>query len=429
MIMHVDGNSFYASCERIFRPDLEGKPVAVLSNNDGVTVALNGKCKELGFRRGDIFFQRRGEYERAGVTVFSSNYTLYADISARLNALYSEYAENLEVYSIDESFIFLPDFTNVGFTEIGEEIRRRAGKEIHVPVAVGIAATKTLAKMCNKMAKKMGGVCDWNGIDRKAALESFPVRDIWGIGSARASVLERMGITNAYELACMPLAWARRHLTIEGFRTVQELNGVAAVGFDSGGKKKTVTASRSFSKPVTELDGLEVALSEYTQQAVERMRGQGSACRAVQVYLMTGRAYSEQERDKEYFNGAARELHAASSYLPEIFTTARMLLRALYRSGYAYRKVMVCLLGLEDDRETQPELFDDGGEGRRVLRRSVMDAVDSLNERYGRGCVHLGTRNILRDVEKNGCAAKWKMERGRLSPEYTTSWEDVPAVK
>ncbi|HAH61443.1 MAG TPA: hypothetical protein DCL73_05030, partial [Treponema sp.] len=226
MIMHVDANSFYASCERIFRPDLADSPIAVLSNNDGITIALDSICSSLGFRRGDAYFREKYAYKAKNVAVFSSNYTLYADISMRLNLLYSWYAPETEPYSIDESFLFYPDWRNISFTALAQELRTETLRQIHIPVSVGIAPTKTLAKMCNKLAKKYGGVCSWQEIDGEAALAQYPASDVWGIGHSKAGILARFGIHTAYDLANFPLDKAKKHLSITGFRTVQELNGI-----------------------------------------------------------------------------------------------------------------------------------------------------------------------------------------------------------
>lgn len=428
MIMHIDGNSFYASCERIFRPDLAGKPIAVLSNNDGITIALNAECKSLGFKRGDVFFKTKHDYENKGVAVFSSNYALYADISTRLNVLYAQYAEEVEVYSIDESFLYLPDWKNAGYSDIARGIREKAMREVHVPVSVGIAPTKTLAKMCNRLAKKCGGVCDWGDVDHEETLKNFDVADIWGVGHAKAETLHGLGVYDAYALSCLPLATAKKYLSITGLRTVQELNGVQALGREERDEKKNITSSRSFAAAVTELDELDTALAEFTQIAVGRMRRQNSACRAVQVFLMTGRAYCEADKDKVYFNGAVAEFQQSTSYLPAILGAAKELLHGIYRRGYSYRKVMVNLLGLERDTDTQYELFDSGKILYRQRNNALMYVCDSINARYGHGCLHPGTRNSVRDTKDDGGMANWRMGRKHLSPEYTTSWDDVPVV-
>ena len=427
MIFHIDGNSFYASCERIFRPDLKGQAIAVLTNNDGVVIALNQECKDRGIKRGDLYFQIKSLCKEKGVHVFSSNYTLYADISRRLNLLYSEYCEELELYSIDESFVYLPDWQGGGYTEIGHEIKSRAIQEIHVPISVGIAPTKTLAKLCNKLAKKCGGVCNWQELNGDAALTSYPAADIWGIGHAKADLLARLGVHTAYDLAHFPLDKAKKYLSITGFRTVQELNGIPALERNELSRKQNIGTSKSFAHSVTDFSELETALAEYAQLAADRMRAEGSACRIISVYLMTARAFRPESKSKEYFNAATIELPSSTSYLPVILSAAKKILKSLYRYGYEYRKIMINLLALESDTEGQMELFYNNTEQRKKYK-AVMSACDCINTKYGRGIIHPGTRNLTKEIKADGKKADWIMERKMLSPEYTTNLDDVPEV-
>jgi DNA polymerase V len=183
--MHIDGNSFYAACERVFRPDLYRSPIAVLSNNAGIIIALNAECKALGFKRGDVYFENRHKLEKSGVVVFSSNYNLYADLSARMNLIYNRYAPDVEVYSIDESFLFFPSWSNADFTEIAHDIKNAVTKETGIPVSIGVAPNKTLAKLCNKLAKKRDGICNWLELNQDEELSNYLTADIWGIGHSK----------------------------------------------------------------------------------------------------------------------------------------------------------------------------------------------------------------------------------------------------
>jgi Nucleotidyltransferase/DNA polymerase involved in DNA repair len=428
MIMHVDANSFYASCERIFRPDLANAPVAVLSNNDGITISLDSICSSLGFKRGDAYFQEKYAYEAKHVSVFSSNYTLYADISMRLNLLYDWYAPETELYSIDESFLFYPDWTNMSFSVLAGEIRAEALRQIHIPVSVGIAPTKTLAKLCNKLAKKYGGVCNWQELDRSAVLASYPAGDVWGIGHSKTDILARFGIRTAYDLAHFPLDKAKKYLSVTGFRTVQELNGIQSPAPPRPENRQNITTSKSFAKGVTNMAELETALAEYMQLAVSRMRAEGSACMIVSVNLMTARAYCPEDKEREYYNSAVAALPHATSYLPALLGTAAKLLHSIYRSGYSYRKLMVNLIGLEKDAERQYELFSDEGPEKREKHRAVMTACDSINSKYGRGTIHSGMRNQTADTGKDGSKPAWVMQRSFLSPSYTTRLSELPEV-
>jgi DNA polymerase V len=329
MIFHVDGNSFYASCERLFRPDLYGKPIAVLSNNDGVIVALDQECKNLGFRRGDVYFKVRKDIEEKGVTVYSSNYTLYADISARLNTLYNRFCPDVEMYSIDESFLYLPEWDTADYSDIAWNLRETAGREIGVPVAVGIAPTKTFAKLCNKLAKKYGGVCDWAKLDQNETLQNYPIGDMWGIGFAKTAFLIKLGINTALDLKNYPQDKAKKNLSIVGMRTVQELNGIPAIDQVHREKRDQIMCSRSFAGGAYYLDELITTLSEYTQEAVKRLRDDRLACSFITVFLMTN-PWGEGD---QYANQASAQFAKPTSYFPEILATGIRLLRHVFRHG------------------------------------------------------------------------------------------------
>ena len=422
MIFHVDGNAFYASCERVFRPDLYKSPIAVLTNNDGIIIALNAECKSLGFKRGDVFFENKKKLEKCGVKVFSSNYTLYADMSARMNVIYSRFALDVEMYSIDESFLFFPDWKNADYAELGQDVKQTVTRETGIPVSVGIAPNKTLAKMCNKRAKKCGGVFDWNKADQDEELRKYPVGDIWGIGWSKTAFLKKQGVTTALDLKQYPLEKAKKHLTVTGFRTVQELNGIRAIDKIEEVPRQVVMVSRSFQKPVYELDDIIAALSEYTQEAVKRMRADRLSCRYISVYLMTN-AYAQGE---QYFNQCSAELPYLSSYLPEIQATANELLKRIYRPDYKYRKVMVGLTGLSFDKNTQLDLFNTVY-NRGKLLEPLMQSFDAINERYGRGTIKLGC-GLHGKKSGDDVSAAWEMKREYLSPRYTTKIREIPVV-
>jgi DNA polymerase V len=427
MIFHIDGNSFYAACERVFRPDLAHSPIAVLSNNDGIIIALNAECKALGFNRGDVFYQVKDKLEKRGVTVFSSNYTLYADMSARLNLIYSRFAPEVEVYSIDESFLFFPDWNNADYYAIGMVLLKSAFTETGIPVSVGIAPNKTLAKMCNKLAKKRGGVCDWNKVNQDEELEKYPVEDIWGVGYSKAAFLKRQGITSALGMKHYPLWKAKKHLTITGFNTVQELNGIRAIDKIEEAPRQMLMVSRSFQSPVYELCDIITALSAYTQEAVQRMRSDGLACKFISVYLMTN-AYAQGE---QYFNQLTAELPYLSAYLPEIQAAANELLKIIFRPNYKYRKVMIGLTGLAKDINPQLDLFNTVYNRGKELE-PLMRAFDAINGRYGRGTVKLGCGvKRMRNEElgmRNKKALLWELKRDYLSPNYTTNIREIPVV-
>ena len=426
MILHIDANSFYASCERLFRPDLDNKPIAVLSNNDGMTIALNQECKNLGFSRGDVFAKEKYRYQRNNVFVFSSNYTLYADISKRINMIYEYYCPEVEFYSIDESFLNFPDWKNLDFVDLAFEIKNCIWQSVHIPVSVGIAPTKTLAKFCNSLAKKRNGVCSWFSINQEEELKNFKAYDIWGIGRAKSALLERKGIFSAYDLKNYPLHLVKKYLTITGFNTVRELNEIPSLKFETSITRKNITTSRSFSKKIETLVELETALSEFTQLAVSRMRENNLACKFISVCILTGKSYNENE--KSYYNVAHASLEKHTSFLPEILGTAIKLLHSIFLQGYKYKKVMITLLDLTEDKHIQGELFKETSIEILNKKKSIMKVYDSVNEKYGKGTLHTGIRNQIADFNSQGNHADWIMNRNFLSPEYTTNFNELPIV-
>jgi len=427
MIMHIDGNSFYAACERIFRPDLYHSPIAVLSNNDGIIIALNAECKNLGFKRGDVFYQVKYNLEKNGVQIFSSNYTLYADMSARMNLIYNRFAPEVEAYSIDESFLFFPSWNNADFTEIGYNIKTAVTKETGLPVSIGIAPNKTLAKMCNSLAKKRSdigipGLCNWQELNQDEELERYPAGDIWGIGPSKAAFLKRQGINTALALKNYPLDKAKKHMTITGYRTVEELNGKQVIDRIEDAPHQVVSVSRSFQTAVYELNDIITALSEYTQEAVKRIRAENLSCRYITVYLMTN-AYAGGD---QYFNQMSAEVSSPSAYLPEITAVANELLKRIYRPNYKYRKVMIALTGLTNDTHPQLDLFDNH---RNIvkLNEPLMKTFDKINDRYGRGTIKLACGLTGKKPADNE-TDPWLLKRDYLSPRYTTNIEEIPLI-
>jgi DNA polymerase V len=363
--------------------------------------------------------------QRQGVAVFSSNYTLYADLSARLNVIYARFTPDVELYSIDESFLFFPDWSNADYTQIALDIKTAAERETGIPVSIGVAPTKTLAKMCNKLAKKTtNGICDYTAIDQAAALRNYPVEDIWGVGHSKAAYLKRRNITTALSLKNYPLYKAKQNLTINGFRTVQELNGIPAIDRIEETERQLVSVSRSFQSPVYDLPDIITALTAYTQEAVSRMRGDNLSCRYITVYLMTN-AYTEGEH---YFNQMSAELPYLSAYLPEITATANELLKRIYRPGFKYRKVMIALAGLAHDTNTQLDLFATTYNRGKQLE-PLMQAADTINTRYGKATLILASglvpAGLVPDTAK---VSGTSLRRDYLSPSYTTKIADIPVV-
>lgn len=411
MILHVDCNSFYASCEQAFRPDLRGKPVVVLSNNDGIVVALSREAKAIGIKRCDPFFKVRAALESAGGAAFSSNYTLYAELSQRIHDILVSLSPEVEPYSIDESFLFFP---GAGLpTEAAERIKETVERSTGIPVSIGIAPTKVLAKIANKLAKKGSGILDVADIDLDRALKEYPVGDVWGIGWRSAEFLESRGVRTAYALKTYPAHLAKRDLTIRGYNIVQELNGVSVIDRLEAKSRRNILSSRSFSRPVESLAELEQAAADYCLEALLKMRKQRSAASVLGVALMTNRFRAE---DDQYCRSAFRELKPPSSYAPLLVGSAVSAVGELYRPGLRYQKVAVQLLDLVDEERAQGDLFAE----RAGKAEALMECFDRINGKYGSHALFLGARGIDR---------AWSMKREHLSPAYTTDVGRLPKAK
>ncbi|MDR2509586.1 MAG: Y-family DNA polymerase [Spirochaetaceae bacterium] len=423
MILHVDGNSFYASCETVFRPDLAGRPVAVLTNNDGLIIALNSVCKSLGYKRGDVYHEIRKRARRDGVVIFSSNYTLYADMSARLNLIYNRFAPDVEFYSIDESFLYFPDWANADYSRLAHEIRDTVRQETGLPVSAGIAPNKTLAKLCNRRAKNSDGVCEWNKLNKDRVLQGIPVEAVWGIGRKKAAFLHFHGINTAFDLKNYPLKKAKKYLSAAGFDTVRELRGETAIARRESKAHKSIMVSRSFSSAVYDFEHIAGALAAHTEEAVRRLRHDKLAARIITVYLMTKSGGPAD--GQSYYNSASCQLDTPSSYTGEILSSAVSLLRGIYRPQLPYRKTMICLWALEKSSAVQRELFADN-EKREKLQK-LMRCYDEINSRYGRGTIRQATSII--SAAKSRETEPWQMRRAFLSPCWTTNFAALPKVK
>lgn len=417
-VIHADINSFYASAEQLFRPDLKGKPVMVLSNNDGCVVALNKEAKARGFKRGDVYFQVREKAERSKVAVFSSNYTLYADISRRVNDLYMEMSGgDIEPYSIDESFLFMPDLKEQALIDICRELKEKVFRETGMPICVGAASTKTLAKLYNKKAKEHKGVyvCTKDNLDGE--LKRTDCATIWGIGAQYAKRLELEGILNAYQIKQMSLYEANKKFGVNMVAIVQELNGKASKLKVEKYKRDTMASSRMFGRRVKTLRELECAASQYTELCCEKLLDQKSECGAVTVYITTGLPYAENASTVyTYSNSRTIRLARRTCSLTVLNEAAQTALRQIFRDGYGYHSLMVCLGDLADIGG-QKELFDDENKIKNEI--ALMDVWRKCNSRWGRGTVTLAA---------SGTAEGWAMKREHLSPQYTTDVRDAVCV-
>ncbi|MDX1546316.1 MAG: Y-family DNA polymerase [Rhodothermales bacterium] len=412
----VDCNNFYVSCERVFDPSLAGRPVAVLSNNDGCIIARSDEVKALGVPMGAPYFKWRKVLARHGARVFSSNYALYGDMSSRVMRVLEGTAPEIEVYSIDEAFLHLAS------TRPAEEqacaAQARVLRWTGIPTSIGIAPTKTLAKIANRFAKQWpacAGVFDLSRRrDARDLLALVGVEDVWGIGPRRTRLLNAHGIHTALDLREARDAWVKKALTITGLRTVYELRGISCLPLDEvQPPKKAITCSRSFGEPVTEKAGLQQALAAFVARAAEKLRAQGSVAAALHVFITT----KDFGPGPHYGGSRTAVLPEPSAYTPALTRHAHRGLDRLYRPGYRYRKAGVMLTGLRPAGSPQADLFEPANHGRHA---ALMEAVDALNGRYGRGTVFFAA---------SGTERRWAMKQVRRSPRYTTRWEDVLRVK
>jgi len=416
----VDCNNFYASCERVFDPRLEGKPVVVLSNNDGCVVARSNEAKALGIKMGAPAFQLEDSFKKNNVTVFSSNYSLYGDMSERVMETLEQFTPDMEVYSIDEAFLSLKGIPPSEVTDYVRRIRATVCRWTGIPVSIGVGQTKTLAKAASKIAKnnpRTGGVfniTDHPEID--TLLDNMPVADVWGIGPRHEIFLKRFGIHTARQLRDAHDIWVRKHLTVAGLRIVFELRGVSCIPLEEMPMpKKGIMSSRSFGRPVEYLSELKEAMTTFVSRAAEKLRAQRSAAHILHVFLLTNRF---KEDEPQYSNSATTVLPVSSSYTPELIRYAHTLLEILYKPGYRYKKTGVFLTEIVPENEIQTSLLVPGYPYKR--NSEVMELVDRINARWGTDTVRYASEGIQR---------KWTMRRERLSPHYTTVWSEIPVVK
>ena len=430
----VDGNNFYVSCERVFRPDLQHRPVIVLSNNDGCAIARSNEAKALGVRMGHPWHEIRHLERVAGLVALSANFALYGDMSDRMASLVAALGHRHEVYSIDESFVDLSGIRG-DMTERAHAIRARVLQWVGIPCGVGIAPTKTLAKLANHVAKTaerkpgsypaaLGQVCNLAQLPREeldAVLEATEVGEVWGVGRKIAAQLKDAGIETVLDLARLDPATVRRRWSVVLERTVRELQGMPCIGLeDQPPAKKEIACTRSFGQPISDLQALEQAVSTFASMAAQKLRRQASHTAHVLVFIHT----SPYRKGPQYARSITVPLLRATSDTVPIVHAALTGLRRIYRSGYAFIKAGVMLLDLHSAKLRQGELDLEMLEAQDCARERLMGVLDELNQRYGRGTLKLASAGI----EAKGERASWTMRQERRSPAYTTSWNDMLEV-
>lgn len=459
MIGLADCNNFYCSCERVFRPDLIGKPVVVLSNNDGCVIARSEEAKALGYKMGDPFYQVKEKLEAEGVAIFSSNYTLYGSLSNRVMSMLSHYSPRIDQYSIDESFfeadesmakVFFREhaedhptlFNKMTIDELSEKpdsLLHRYGSKISadvlravgIPISVGIAETKTLAKIGSKFAKKYKGFQGCCLIDtderRHKALSLFPVEDVWGIGRQIARKLDYMGIRTAAQFADKKESWVRSHFNITTLRTWKELNGESCSSIEELPQKKSICTSRSFANEgITDKNVIEEAVANFAVRCTEKLRKQGSVCQGITVFAWTSRF---NEHVPEYTIHDSLTLPIATNAQEEIVAAALSILRTKYPKPMAdsrsdrsdmsfhFKKAGVILWQISPDHPRQQDLFDPID---RSKQKKLMEAIDAINRKNGYG-------TIRQAIQGTDC--RFDLKREYMSKQFTTNIHDILKVK
>ncbi|CAI1560882.1 translesion error-prone DNA polymerase V subunit UmuC [Serratia nevei] len=420
MFALVDVNSFYTSCETVFRPDLQGKPIVVVSNNDGCIISRSPEAKHLGIKMGEPFFKVRKNTYNTKVHVFSSNYALYADLSERVMQTLAEVAPSIEIYSMDEAFVNLSGVINcTPLLHFGHEMRNQVLKNTGLTVGVGIAQTKTLAKLANHAAKKWpgtGGVVDLSNIDRQRRLLALvSVEDVWGVGRRISKKLNLMGVSTALDLAESSLWIIKKHFNVVLERTVRELRGEQCLELEEfAPTKQQIICSRSFGNRITQYSDMHQAICAYAERASEKLRSERQFCRFVSVFLRTS---PHADNELFYGNQASMKLLTPSNDTRDIINSATNSLKRIWVDGHRYMKAGVMLADFFSNGVAQLNLFDDNSPRKNSV--ALMETIDKLNN-SGKGKIWFAGQGI----EKS-----WAMKREMLSPAYTTRYSDLPVAR
>ncbi|KAA5548359.1 Y-family DNA polymerase [Adhaeribacter rhizoryzae] len=415
----VDCNNFYVRCETLFRPDLLGKPVVVLSNNDGCVISRSQEVKDLGIKMGTPFFVMKELIQQQGITYFSSNYELYGDMSLRVVETLRTFSPNVEVYSVDESFLDLGDFKFIDLPAYARNIKETLYQNLGLPVCVGVAPTKTLAKIANRLAKKSkkaeGCLILTDPYHIEEALKRTAVEDVWGVGRQYAKFLESAGIKTAYELRNTTDAWIKKHCSVVMLRTVKELRGEPCVDLElNPADKQNICTSRSFGKPVAEFDALLEATTSYAAKCAYKLRKQNSCAKELVVFVTTNRFADT----IQYFNSQKIKLPTATNSDLELIRYTRQALESIYKPGYQYKKTGVVVMDIVPEKNVQLNLLDTTDHAK---EQTLMHFLDDLTAKFGKDTVKVACQGTK---QKKG----WNLNREFLSPCYTTRFQDILTI-
>ena len=413
----IDCNNFYASCERIFNPKLIRKPIVVLSNNDGCIITRSAEAKKLGIKMGEPYFKAKKIIDQNNVKVFSSNYSLYGDISQRVMETLAKFASEVEIYSIDEAFLALNGFDNYELNTYCSYIRRTIKQWIGIPVSIGVSSTKTLSKIANNLVKKneeYQGVCilkTW--FDISEGLKLTDIGSVWGIGRRLTNFLNKYNVNTAYDFIQLDRGWVRKNMGVVGEKTFLELCGVSCIEMDLvPSDKKSCCVSRSFSKPIETLYDLEESVSTYGSRVAEKIREERLVAESMSVFVLTN--YFNR-KEKQYSNSIKLQLPYPTNDSIKIVKRSLEGIRKIYRKGYRYKKAGVILYGLTNANQTRGLLDND-----RENSDAIMSTLDRINHRYGSSTIRLASEGITKS---------WRMKREKVSPCYTTRFDELVKVK
>lgn len=415
----VDCNNYYVSCERVFNPKLEGKPVVVLSNNDGCVVAASNEAKALGLKMGSPAFKCEDLFLKHNVFVYSSNYALYGDMSDRVMKTLAQFTPEMEIYSIDEAFLSFDGFKHKNLSDYGRHIKATVKQWTGLPVSIGIGPTKTLAKIAGKLVKKkpeFRGVCDiTDSPDIDSLLDSIDACDVWGVGTQYTKLLKRYGIHTACNLKYARDKWVKKHMTITGLRTVKELRGESCIPLEDVLKpKKSILSSRSFGASVDSLVDLKEAIATYASRTAEKLREEHSVCSLVQVFLTT----NPFKDDPQYFNTVTVPMPVPTAYTADVIKYAHYGLGKIFKPGFRYKKAGVIVSGIVPDNQIQLNLFVPSVSLDR--ERNLMMVMDNINTRWGDDTVKYAAAGVKRP---------WKMRQAKRSGRFTTMVSEIPKVQ
>ena len=427
----VDCDNCYVSCERVFRPDLNGKPVVVLSNNDGCVVARSNEAKALGIKAGLPYYQLKERFPNGEITVFSSNYELYGDITDRVMSLVRKASPTFYRYSIDEGFCDLSGMEHLDLKRWGEDLSAFIWKATRMPVSIGIAPTKTLAKMASHYAKHYPGFkhCCYIDTDerRQKALEQYDIEEVWGIGRRYAARLQSLGVKTALDFASHPESWVRAMLNnVVAIRTWKELNAIDCIPMEDMSKKKSICTSRSFPGMVTDLTALRTSISNFAARCAEKLRKQQSVAQTVCVFIDTNHF---REDLPQYWNMGEERLLTPTNSTQQIVQTATRCMERIFRQGYHYKRAGVIAMGISPDTGIQTNFIDYDAERHEKLKR-LDEVLDKVNREYGSETLVLGSQQYTKpegkgkaDVFRNSIKHYFR------SPCYTTRWSDIPEAE